>query len=300
MQIQQASILVVDDNDSMRRLMLLLLRDLHAREILQAATVNDAFDVLEHHNVDAIITDWEMQGESGLELLRRLRTSGNGNIRRLPVVVMTAHAESWRVSTARDAGASEFLVKPLSPAQLAAKLRGALRRSRLFIRNENFTGPDRRRSQRPFPGTDRRRATPPTDNAAETVSPQQLADALATLKSLRMDFEVQLGDAAERIRQDARNLRARPEVAAEIADRIFRVAHDIKGQGTSLDYPLASEIAAELCKFIRQGPAISQHHADVINGFATALSTVARHKVTGSGGDLGQKILDRLRIFSAA
>ncbi|WP_290981447.1 response regulator [Ferrovibrio sp.] len=301
MQIRNATILVVDDNESMRRLVRLLLRDLGVRDVLLAATVDEAFTALQSRPVDVIFTDWELDGETGLQLLQRLRIAGDGRIRRLPVVVMTAHAESWRVASARDAGASEFLVKPLSPAQVSAKLRAALLHGRNFIHNDAYSGPDRRRSQRPFFGPDRRQnSNDDGQSENENVTAAEMADALATLARLRAEFERFLADAAHQITLDARNARIRPELAAEISQRIFRLAHNIKGQGSSFDYPLATEIANELCNFLRNRQNIGERDAALISGYAAALDTVARNKVQGSGGELGQRLISRLRSFVAA
>ncbi len=281
MDIKQASILVVDDNDSMRRLLRLMLRDLGARDVLLAATVDEAFAILAAKGVDVILTDWEMDGETGMHLLQRLRLSSDGRLRRLPVVMMTAYAESWRVASARDAGVTEFLVKPLSPAQVTAKLRAALLHSRAAATNENQAA-----------------------SRNQTGGDDGLADAGLTYARLRSEFERSASEAAHQIALDARNMRLKPELAAEIAQRIYRVAHNIKGQGSSFDYPLATEIAAELCRFLHQLAAqagkVSERDLAVISGHGAALDAIARNKVTGSGGELGQRILTRLRGFVAA
>lgn len=303
MHIRNATILVLDDNEGTRRLVRLLLRDLGVRQVLLVASVDEAFANLMVHNVDAIFTDWELDGETGLQLLQRVRNSGDGRIRRLPVVVMTAHAESWRVASARDAGASEFLAKPLSPAQVSAKLRAVLLHGRAFINNDAYSGPDRRRSQRPFFGPERRwnNDNPATDSSEnEPASAVEMADALATLNRLCEEFESFLADAAHQIALDARKARTQPALAAEISQRIFRLAHNIKGQGSSFDYPLATEIAAELCNFLRNRQTISERDAALVSGYAAALDTVARNKVKGSGGELGQRLVSRLRSFVSA
>lgn len=73
-----------------------------------------------------------------------------------------AHAERARVVQARDAGVTEYLVKPLSARLLSRRIQAVIEKSRPFVRTKSFFGPDRRRSSLDFAGRERRADQPST------------------------------------------------------------------------------------------------------------------------------------------
>jgi DNA-binding response OmpR family regulator len=72
--------------------------------------------------------------------------------------MLTAFTDIDRVLRSRDAGITEFLAKPFTPATLYSRIVSVIEDQRPFVRCDGFFGPDRRRSDRPFPGLDRRGA----------------------------------------------------------------------------------------------------------------------------------------------
>lgn len=296
MKLRNACILIVDDNEGTRRLVRMLLRDLGVQNILMSSCIEDALTILHCQHVDLILTDWEMIGETGMDLMALVRRNDTPRISEIPIVMMTAHSEEWRVHAARDAGVTDFLVKPISPAQLEAKLRAALLRVREFIRTPGYCGPDRRRAQRPYAGPDRRGA----HDESEAAMPIDLTEAENTMRHLRGQFEVFFGEAAVMIAAELRSAGIHPAQAATCCDRIFQLAHNLKGQGSSFGYPLATDIAAELCDYLRSHPQPDGRDLAVIGGYAAALDTVARNRISGDGGSLGRSIVGRLRAFTTA
>lgn len=296
MKIKNATVLIVDDNDGTRRLLRMLLRDLGVREVIACACVEDGLKALHGSTIDLIFTDWEMIGETGMELVDSVRRADHERISRIPIIMMTAYGEEWRVKAARDAGITDFMLKPFSPVQIEAKLRTALLNVREFVDTDSYRGPDRRRGQRAYDGPDRRAAN--GDDA--TATQRQLADACGTLDRLRDDFERFLGEAATMIAAELRTASSHPSEARACCERIFQLAHNLKGQGSTFGYPLVTEIADELCRFLRARTAPSERDLALVAGYASALDTVSRNRVTGDGGQIGQRIIDRLRGFAAA
>jgi len=118
-------ILVVDDEravrDSLRRAL-----ELEGYEIELAADGNDALSRLEsNEEPDAVILDVLMPGVDGLEVCRRLRSSG----KKLPVLMLTARTEVEDRVAGLDAGADDYVVKPFALEELLARLRALLRRT---------------------------------------------------------------------------------------------------------------------------------------------------------------------------
>jgi two-component system response regulator MprA len=119
-------ILVVDDEravrDSLRRAL-----ELEGYDVELAGDGEEALDRLEHPDgqTDAVILDVLMPGRDGLEVCRRLRTSGS----RVPVLMLTARAEVENRVAGLDAGADDYLPKPFALEELLARLRALLRRT---------------------------------------------------------------------------------------------------------------------------------------------------------------------------
>jgi two-component system chemotaxis response regulator CheY len=123
-------ILVVEDDNFTRSLILSILRGLGVRTALEAADAGSALEQLTDGEVDVIVSDIEMHPVNGLELLRHLRTGSRpaGVVpprappSQIPVIFLTAHAKAKLVEQARAAGVSAFLTKPIRPALLRDRI----------------------------------------------------------------------------------------------------------------------------------------------------------------------------------
>lgn len=98
---------------------------------------------------DIVISRWELAGDDGLNLVRRLRRDEASPSPFLPVVLVTQTVTRERVLQALQAGVHEILVLPLAPKAVETRLREIVERPRKFIRNDSYFGPDRRRQLRP-------------------------------------------------------------------------------------------------------------------------------------------------------
>jgi DNA-binding response OmpR family regulator len=90
----------------------------------------------------------------GLELTRLIRTSEDSPDPFVPIIMLSGHVD--RMRAARDAGVSEFMMKPVSVRTFLACLGAVVERPRPFVRANGYFGPDRRRMLTPFSGPDRR------------------------------------------------------------------------------------------------------------------------------------------------
>jgi two-component system, chemotaxis family, chemotaxis protein CheY len=150
-------ILIVDDNATMRDLLRRLLASLGVRDIVQASDGNAALESLRMSKFDVVLSDMEMAPMDGIEFTRQVRQSPSSPNPYVPVIMITGNTEMNRVHAARDAGITEFAVKPITLKNLSARLIEIIERPRPFVRSGGYVGPDRRRKKRAGPGPTRRK-----------------------------------------------------------------------------------------------------------------------------------------------
>jgi two-component system, chemotaxis family, chemotaxis protein CheY len=153
------SILVVEDNQPMTELIKSLLLVFGVGEVFTARNGKEGFDKFVAHNPDLVLTDWMMREMDGISLSRLIRNSPKSKNQFVPVIMMTGFSEKRRVIQARDAGVTEFLVKPFTAKDLYKRLEEIIERPRQFVKSDDFFGPDRRRRRDPAYGGPMRRET---------------------------------------------------------------------------------------------------------------------------------------------
>lgn len=113
-------ILVVDDFSTMRRIIRNLLRDLGFENVAEADDGNTALPMLRRGGFDFLVTDWNMPGMTGMELLKAVRA--DDNLRGLPVLMVTAEAKREQIIAAAQAGVNGYIVKPFTAVTLKEKI----------------------------------------------------------------------------------------------------------------------------------------------------------------------------------
>ena len=113
-------ILVVDDFSTMRRIVRNLLRDLGFNNIEEADDGNTALPMLRNGKFDFLVTDWNMPGMSGMELLQAVRA--DENLKHLPILMVTAEAKRDQIVAAAQAGVNGYVVRPFTAAVLKDKI----------------------------------------------------------------------------------------------------------------------------------------------------------------------------------
>lgn len=113
-------ILVVDDFSTMRRIIKNLLRDLGLQNVSEADDGNTALPMLQNGEYDFVVTDWNMPGMQGIDLLRAIRA--DERLKHIPVLMVTAEAKREQIIEAAQAGVNGYIVKPFTAATLKEKL----------------------------------------------------------------------------------------------------------------------------------------------------------------------------------
>ncbi len=113
-------ILIVDDFSTMRRIIKNLLRDLGYNNVQEADDGNTALPMLKSGKFDFLITDWNMPGMTGIELLKAVRA--DEKLAKLPVLMVTAEQKREQIIEAAQAGVNGYIVKPFTAATLKEKI----------------------------------------------------------------------------------------------------------------------------------------------------------------------------------
>lgn len=181
--LDKAQILIVDDMHPMLSLTRSMLKAFGFKHIFVASNGQEAFDIVCKEDPDLIITDWIMEPMDGLELTRMIRRDRRAPNPYVPILLMTGFSAKNRVENARDAGATEFLVKPFSAMDLYKRVHQIIENPRQFVEVDEFFGPDRRRTKgRGFEGHRKRHDDPKDDIPLQDSDAQAGQDILKKLK----------------------------------------------------------------------------------------------------------------------
>ena len=160
---KQLRFLVIEDNAYMRRMVRALLHGFGSREVYESEDGGAGLEAFAHYLPDIVIIDWEMPVFDGVQFTQMIRQPGDANANPyVPIIMLTGHAQKKRVQSARDAGVTEFVVKPISAKALYQRIVSVVANPRPFIKTNNYFGPDRRRHHgSSFTGPERRKGGNP-------------------------------------------------------------------------------------------------------------------------------------------
>ncbi|HWL63659.1 MAG TPA: chemotaxis response regulator CheY [Steroidobacteraceae bacterium] len=112
--------LVVDDFSTMRRMVRVVLNELGYDNVTEAEDGDAALPILKQGGIDFLVTDWNMPGMQGLELLKAVRS--DPKLAKLPVLLVTAEAKRDQIVEAAQAGVSGYVLKPFTAQTLKSKI----------------------------------------------------------------------------------------------------------------------------------------------------------------------------------
>ncbi len=113
-------ILVVDDFSTMRRIVKNLLKDLGFTNMEEADDGTTAFPLLKSGGFDFLVTDWNMPGMTGIDLLKKVRA--DEDLADIPVLMVTAESKREQIVEAAQAGVNGYVVKPFTAITLKEKI----------------------------------------------------------------------------------------------------------------------------------------------------------------------------------
>lgn len=169
---RKVRVLIVDDQKYGRDLLKAIMKSLGVGVVETATDGDSAFFSFRHNPADIILTDWLMEPCCGLEMTRRIRNDSKSPNPLVPIIMASGFSERWRVLQARDAGVTEYLVKPFAGKQLLDRITAVIEHPRPFIRAGSFFGPDRRRKSSFDYAGPKRRGVETTSLRAEAPGPR--------------------------------------------------------------------------------------------------------------------------------
>ena len=118
------NVLIVDDYKTMLRILRNLLKQLNFNNIEDATDGSMALEVLRTKDIGMVISDWNMEPMTGIQLLREVR--GDDKLKHLPFIMITAESKTENVIAAKQAGVSNYIVKPFNAETLKGKMASVL------------------------------------------------------------------------------------------------------------------------------------------------------------------------------
>jgi DNA-binding response OmpR family regulator len=138
-------IMVVDDSPHMHTILRAVLKGFGCDDVIEARGADQAFQMMREYKPHIAIVDIWLGDLDGIEFTKLTRTADDSPNPYIPIIICSAHAERSRIIAARNAGAMEFVAKPVSPKALYDRLVHVIEKPRRFIKVANYFGPCRRR-----------------------------------------------------------------------------------------------------------------------------------------------------------
>lgn len=136
-----AKVLVVDDEDYMRKVVRTLLTSIGVRTVYEAADALAGLELIRTMAPDVVILDWEMPGLDGPGFVRMVRSPATFPYPNVPIIMLTGHGERSRVIEAVKIGVNEFLLKPVSSKALQDRMVAVLAKPRPVVKSGDYYGP---------------------------------------------------------------------------------------------------------------------------------------------------------------
>lgn len=176
--VQSIEVLIIDDNQYMRKVIRNLLVNVGVKSIHEAPDGIAGLEAIRTLSPDVVILDWEMPLLNGAELVRIVRSPGVFPVPDVPIIMLSGHGERWRVLEAIRLGVNEFLRKPVSAKALLDRMVAIVAKPRPMVQFGGYYGPEPRKQ---FPDQIQRIMAPEQAQPSSAADPLQpvLSPALA-------------------------------------------------------------------------------------------------------------------------
>lgn len=316
-------ILVADNDVLLANVLTQNLRAMGFSQVNHVRNGAQAMQYIQDHTIDLLITEWEMSPTNGLELIDQVRSMRSYK-RTMPIIMLTGRGEVHDVSTARDVGITEFVVKPFTAQTLYSRIERIADHPRGFVLSDRYAGPDRRRKMPPAAADSERRISIPMEVDPEKntgrgiklpavvkpdhsfkknmgvkgplskiITPNVLAEAQKTIDAMA-DASLQwLKEDIAKLKQSHQGLATKPNVA--LLEQAKEAALSIKARAGTFGYPLVSQVGRLLylflCTDLRPGNAM---HLSVMLKHIETIQVMVAQKLKASDG-VGSELVAELK-----
>jgi len=328
------NIVIADPDYKLALLIKKLLATLGCRRIYIVGDGAEVIELMKEEAIDIVITDWQMKIMGGIDLAVYLRQSIDSPGRMVPIVMLTARNSRKDIQTARDAGITEYVVKPFSAKTLFDRMYAIVENPRGFVLTKSFVGPDRRRissltlppdaeSTREF--IERRPPIiVPKDQLKQIIlddTPRMIMPDYSLKKKVSAEIELFadakvleqsediIHDAEEEffiiIMKDVTTLERAYELLVLNPDNVRRLlmnikeaAYSITSRAGTFGYTRASEVANLLYHFCQQEyDKDNKYHLIILEKHIQTIAVIFENKIKGDGGMVGEELLQDLTIL---
>lgn len=340
---EKIAILVVDDNNQVLSLLTSVLKHLGVGTVYKAKEGGDAIELIKSLPadytkkggcpIDLVISDWVMSPVDGISLLRWVRHHPDTPNPFLPFAMISALSDTSKIQRARDLGATHFFAKPFSVESITAHLCSILTTGRVFVRTENFFGPDRRRRDiTTGRQTDRRKGTAADrkpvkevkkevvpaddkkvdrffvpsiikDKSRENTKPDESCELVDefVMNKVKEEMESQEQEFLKACAKYIKSLDLDSTAALELDlprrrpnfNRINAIAHELRGLGGIFEYQLIAIVAQSLYDLTSIYD-LSDECLGLVRDHINTFKVIARENIRGMGGDIGRELIDTL------
>lgn len=315
--LSKVRVLLVDDDHEILHLIRGILIKLGFEHIINATDGSEAIQILKNSKsnkgIDLVISDWNMLPVDGLELMRFIRTSPDSPNPFLPIIMLTGRGERADVEKARDAGFSEFLVKPFTAKSLCDRITLCVEQPREFVSSDSYKGPSRRRKEPKLPEgvTENRRKR----NAVNTLPGKALKGKIGFDVSMQQIFTPEhVGGAQQYIDSNTDHFKQRAlrDIAAlmhtyrnacQVTERqkyynkIKQLAFSIKSHSGTFGYDLGTHVAKSLYITCEKPMKSPEHQLIVVAKHIETLANVFQGDIKGEGGAVGKELMAGLNTL---
>lgn len=329
----EVTLAIADPDANMLQMVRKLLSPLGCKRIYMVRDGQEMIDLMRQERVDMVITEWEMPRMTGIELTQYLRKSLDSPNRMVPIIMLTARNEREDIRIARDAGISEYAVKPFTAKALMERVYAVVEDPRPLILSKNFVGPDRRRSSSlslpPDPDVNHQftqRKPPivvPKEHLGQIVlddtprmvlpdytlkqkigfevpaelivNPMTIAKSEEEIMKLRGEFLQSIMQDVEKMNTNYTLLISSPDNARKLVKAIQDSADLIKSRAGVFGYIRATEVAAQLYNFCRSYyDKNNKYHLIILEKHIQTISVIFARNVMDDGGQVGAELVKDL------
>ena len=285
--------------------------------------------------VDLIMSDYLMPGVDGNLFLRWIRSGDDVPDRFVPFIMVSGAADRHVVEAARDAGVTEFLAKPYSAKSVADRILSVVNNPRQYILCNGYFGPDRRRTKVAV-DQDRRKSKPaeiqvlkagtevrtiredvravhfqPDNRLRKKLIPRAMTAPVEfdpqLIRAAEKRIQELVGDYADWVRKYIRSMsesqaalktgKAAQQSNKKHIANINRIAHELRGQGGTFDYPLVTSFGRSLYEATKDpGVIVTDGRQKLIAAHIDAIKTVFNNRIKGDGGEVGATLLQDITL----
>jgi two-component system chemotaxis response regulator CheY len=190
--IEAMKVLVVDDEQYMRKVVRTMLLSMGMKIIYEAEDGHAGLESICRHQPDLVIVDWEMPGMDGSTFVRMVRSPRTFPFPDVPIIMLSGHGDRWRVVEAAKLGAHEYLLKPVSTKALHERIAAILTIPRPFITLDGYYGPAPRKffnRDIARPASAQKPVKPPKDAEPGANRPVAASRSLPARQPARVDHD---------------------------------------------------------------------------------------------------------------